>query len=84
MELRFDYKVLLYTYKAFNNHALPSISELITKYESRRALRLSSKCVVVAPIIQTKGYARSFSYATTVLWNALCDDGLTGSDSVAE
>ena len=31
------------------------------------------------------GYgARSVSYAASVLWNDLCDDGLTRADSVAE
>ena len=39
----------------------------------------------VVPKIRTKGYgARSLSYAAAVMWNDLCDDGLTGSDSVAE
>ena len=33
----------------------------------------------------SEGYdASSFSYAAVVLWNNLCDDGLTGSDFVAE
>ena len=35
--------------------------------------------------IRTKGYgARSFSYDAAVLWNDLCDDDVTRSDSVAE
>ena len=41
--------------------------------------------MLVVQKIRTKGYgARSFSYAAAVLWNDLCDDDLTGSDSVAE
>ena len=48
-------------------------------------LRSSSKCMLVVPKIRTKGYgARSFSYAAAVLWNDLCDDDFTGSDSIAE
>ena len=32
VDARVDYKVLLYTYKAYNNHAPPYINEMITKY----------------------------------------------------
>ena len=58
---------------------------IITKHEPGRALRSSSKHMVVVPKIRAKGYgARSFLCAAVVLWSDLCDHDLTGSDSLAE
>ena len=83
VELRVDYKMLLYTYKAFYDHAPPYICDMITKYKPRRQLRSSDKCMLVVPKIRTKGYgARSFLYASATLLNELCDDRLTEANSV--
>ena len=81
IKLQVDYKVLHYTYKALNNHAPPYINEMMIKYELRRSLRSSCKCMLVVPKIRE---IWSRSCAAAVLWNDLCADGLTGSDSLAE
>ena len=60
------------------------IFAIVTKYEPRRQLKSSSKCMYVVPKVRTKKYgARSFLYASVMLWNGLCDDRLTEADSIA-
>ena len=54
--LHVDYKLLLYTYKAFYDHAPPYIYETGTKYKPRRQLRSSSKCMLMVSKTGTKGY----------------------------
>ena len=64
--------------------APPYICEIVTKYEPRRQLRRSGKCMLVVPKIRTKGDgARSLFYASAMLRNYVFDDRLTEADSVA-
>ena len=81
VELHVDYRMLIYTYNALYHHAPPYICEIVTKYESRRQLRSSGKCVLIVPKVRTNG-ARSFLDASAT-WNDLCDDCLTEVDFVA-
>ena len=75
--------MLLYTYKALHDHVPPYVCEMITKYEPRRQLRSSGKCMLVVLKNSTKGYgAQSILYASATSGNDLCDDGLTEADSV--
>ena len=76
--------MLLYTYKALNDHAPPYMCKIVTKYELRRQLRSSGKWMVIVPKIRTNRYgARSFLYALVMFWNDLCGDRLTVADYIS-
>ena len=72
VELRVDYKMLLYTYKAFYEHAPPYICDMITKYKPRRQLISSDKCMLVVPKIRTKEYGACDDIMVHVMTLSIC------------
>ena len=72
VKFRIDFKILMLTYKAFNNQAPDYISELLTLFKPSRALRSSCQMLLVVPKTKTKLYGdRSFAASAPRLWNAL-------------
>ena len=68
----FIYKILLMVFKCLHNLAPSYLSNLIIKYTPNRALRSSSKNLLVVPPSRTKGYGdRAFSVCGPKLWNNL-------------
>ena len=60
--------------KCLHNFAPSYLSNLIVKYTPNRALRSSSKNLLVVPPSRTKGYGdRAFSICGPKLWNSLPD-----------
>jgi len=74
VEYRIQYKILVITYKALHNQAPHYICELIQRYSPSRALRSSTKNLLVQPRYQLESYGqRAFSIASPKLWNNLPD-----------
>ena len=66
--------ILLMVFKCLHNFAPSYLSNLIVKYTPNRALRSSSKNLLVVPPSRTKGYGdRAFSICGPKLWNNLPD-----------
>ncbi|KAF7648135.1 hypothetical protein LDENG_00161460, partial [Lucifuga dentata] len=49
VKYRIDFKIVLYTYKAFHNQALAYICELLTLYSTGRTLRSSDQGLLTIP-----------------------------------
>ena len=72
VDKRITYKILLMVFKCLHNLAPSYLSNLIIKYTPNRALRSSSKNLLVVPPSRTKGYGdRAFSVCGPKLWNNL-------------
>ena len=72
VDKRIIYKILLMVFKCLHNLAPSYLSNLIIKYTPNRALRSSSKNLLVVPPSRTKGYGdRAFSVCGPKLWNNL-------------
>ena len=69
---RIQYKVCLLTYKALNNSAPKYISELLSYYHPRRALRSAARGLLCqkVPCLKTAG-GRAFSVVAPEMWNGL-------------
>ena len=72
VDKRIIYKILLMVFKCLHNLAPSYLSNLIIKYTPNRALRSSSKNLLVVPPSRIKGYGdRAFSVCGPKLWNNL-------------
>ena len=70
---RIIFKILLFTFKAFNGLAPTYITELLDRYVPPRPLRSSSRGLLKVPRSNTKYGDRSFSVCAPTLWNSLPD-----------
>ncbi|XP_033747064.1 uncharacterized protein LOC117332287 [Pecten maximus] len=72
VEYRFQYKMLMYTYKALNGLAPMYLRDLVTPYVPSRSLRSEHENYLVEPKTRTKTYGdRRFDKAAASLWNRL-------------
>ena len=70
--VRIEFKILVLVFKAYHVIAPLYISDMITKYETTRSLRSSSKRLLVVPHYNLKTYGgRAFSVNGPMLWNSL-------------
>lgn len=67
-----DFKILLLTFKIINNIAPSYLTELLSLYTPRRALRSTGQLLLVQPRsrLKTRG-DRAFAIAAPKLWNNL-------------
>ena len=72
VDKRIEYKLLLYTYKAWHRLAPGYLCDLVVPYKSRRVLRSAeSNLLTVPPGKPGKYRSRSFVSASANLWNSL-------------
>lgn len=70
VEYRYQYKILMYTYKALNGSSPAYLAELVVPYHPARALRSDSELLLAVPRTNTATYGnRCFNKATATLWN---------------
>ncbi len=83
IKFRISYKILLLAYKALNGLAPAYLTNLLSRYNPNRSLRLQNSGLLVVPRIakSTKG-GRTFSYLAPKLWNSL-PDNVRGSDTLS-
>ena len=75
VQYRIHFKIILLTFKCFNNSAPAYLKDLIEQYVPRRALRSGNKNYLTIPRYKLKTYGRrSFSVAAPLLWNSLPQD----------
>ena len=71
---RSQFKILLYTYKTFNDSAPVYIRDQLQKYQPSRSLRSQSKSLLVVPKVRSSTYEnRRFDRCAATLWNNLPD-----------
>ena len=72
VQQRIILKILLYTYKSFNGLTPTYLSDLISPYMPRRALRSADQLLLQQPTYKLKSYgSRAFSVCAPKLWNSL-------------
>jgi hypothetical protein len=69
---RVQFKILMHTYKALNGKAPKYISDMLSVYQPRRALRSMDSLSLVVPRAKTATYGnRQYKCMAPKLWNAL-------------
>ncbi|XP_065326144.1 uncharacterized protein LOC134624237 [Pelmatolapia mariae] len=69
---RFEFKILLLTYKVLNNQAPSYLNDLVVPYHPIRALRSRSAGLLVVPrVFKSRMGGRAFSFQAPLLWNQL-------------
>ena len=72
VDKRIEYKLLLYTYKAFHDLAPGYLCELVVPYVPRRVLRSAELNLLTVPPGKPGKYgSRSLARASANLWNSL-------------
>ena len=83
LELRVNYKVLMYTYKAMHNMAPSYLTCLVNKSKPVRTTRSSTKILLVVPKITLNRYGkRTFQMGAATLWNSITDEHLKNSKDI--
>ena len=72
IRFRVDFKVLVLTYRALHGQAPNYLSDLVSHYLPKRALRSAEQGLLIVPKTKrrTKG-DRAFQFVAPSLWNAL-------------
>ncbi len=72
VKYRVTFKILVLTYKALNDLALPYIKSMLKPYTPARPLRSANNLSLVVPHHKTKAYgARAFSCVAPIEYNKL-------------
>ncbi|KAJ8022158.1 hypothetical protein HOLleu_39570 [Holothuria leucospilota] len=72
---RSQFKILLYTYKSFNDSAPVYLRDQLQKHQPSRSLRSQSKSLLVVPKVKTSTYEnRRFDRCAATLWNNLPEE----------
>ncbi len=70
IKFRICYKILLLTYKALNGLSPAYLTNLLSRYNTTRSLRLQNSGLLVVPrIAKSTKEGRTFSYLSPKLWN---------------
>ena len=72
VDLRIQYKIMVYTFKCLHEQAPSYISELVKPYTQSRTLRSANECRLTVPKFSGATYgSRRFDVAAATLWNSL-------------